>query len=65
MALWGWARALLAGATAGNGAAKAETARVARMVKKVVFIFGSGGCAGLCGLVLRGLEVESDKGVSC
>ena len=65
MALWGWARALLAGAAAGNGAAKAETARVARKVKKVVFISASGRCAGLRGLVLSVWKVRSDSRVSC
>ena len=50
---------------AGKGAAMAENARVARMVKKANFILASGKYVGLGGLFLGGLENVSDIGVSC
>ena len=43
----------------------AETARAARMVKKVAFMFALVRRAGLGGFVLGCWEVESDCGVSC
>ena len=65
MALWGCARVLLELAAVWKGAAIAQAARAAKIVKKVAFIFASVRGAGLGVFVLECWEVESECEVTC